>query len=59
MRKVMTVCIAALLAVVIVATWALRPTTAQSPTEGPAAMNPLEIMINAKDMPIHDIVDAV
>jgi hypothetical protein len=59
MRKVMTVCIAALLAVVIAGTWALRPTTAQSPVGGPPAINPHDMMVNAKDLPVHDIVDAV
>jgi hypothetical protein len=59
MRKVMTACIAALLAVVVVGTWAMTQTTAKSPIVGPAAMNPHDMMVNAKDLPVHDIVDAV
>ena len=59
MRKVLTASMAALLAVVIVSSWAMTQTTAKSPTVGPAAMNPHDMMINAKDLPVHEIVDAV
>ena len=59
MRKVVTGSMAALLAVVVVGTWAMTQTTAKSPTVGPAAMNPHDMMVNAKDLPVHDIVDAV
>jgi hypothetical protein len=60
MRKIITsVCTAALLATVIVGTWAMTPVSSANPTAAPAAMNPFEMMLNAPALPVHVIVDAV
>jgi hypothetical protein len=63
MRKTMSFALAALLAAAVVGTWAIsRVTTAQSET--PATSNaglvdPIEMMKKIKDLPIHDIIDAI
>jgi hypothetical protein len=59
MPKIMSGCFAVLLATVILGTWAMTRSTAESGVAGPAAMNPLEMMTNTKDLPVHEIVDAV
>jgi len=61
MRKITSICIAVLLAAVIAGTWAMTNTTAKTNglIDAPAAMTPFEMMMNAKDLPVHNIVDAV
>jgi len=61
MRKITSTCIAVVLATVIVGTWAMTNTTANTNglIDGPAAMTPFEMMTNTKDLPVDNIVDAV
>ena len=61
MRKMTSTCIAVLLATVIVGSWAMTNTTANTNglIDGPAAMTPFEMMTNTKDLPVQNIVDAV
>jgi hypothetical protein len=51
-----------LMATVFVSAWSLSYTTAltlATPVDGPAAMNPHDMMKNAGEMPVHLIVDAI
>jgi len=61
MRRTTSICIAVLFAAVLVATWAMTNTTAQTngAIDTPAAMIPFDMMMNATDLPIQNIVDAV
>ncbi len=60
MRKIITsACTVALLAAVIVGTWAMTTAKSANPPVTPAAMNPFDMMLNASDLPVHNIVDAV
>jgi hypothetical protein len=61
MRKILPVCTAALLAAVVVGTWAMttKASAPNAPIVAPAAMNPFDMMLNALDLPIHVIIDAI
>jgi hypothetical protein len=63
MRKIMPICIAALLATVVAGTWVMtRTAQSHSVTPGePAAMNPflMMMMMDVDNLPVHNIVDAV
>jgi hypothetical protein len=51
-----------LMATVFASAWSLSHTTAltlATPVDGPAAMNPHDIMKNAGEMPVHVIIDAI
>jgi predicted Co/Zn/Cd cation transporter (cation efflux family) len=60
MRKIMPICIAALLATVVAGTWVMtRTAQSHSATLGDPPMNPFEMMMNVDNLPVHNIVDAV
>jgi hypothetical protein len=62
MRKIITsACTATLLVAVMIGTWMMTNTTAKSanPAVTPAAMEPLDMMLKAVDLPVHNIVDAI
>ena len=59
MRKITLMGIATLLAAVMFGSWTMTHTAANSSMAGPAAMNPLQMMMNADNMPVHNIVDAI
>ena len=51
-----------LMATIVASAWSLTHTTAltlATPANGPAAMNPEEMMRNTGEMPVHLIVDAI
>ena len=51
-----------LMATVVATVWSLTYTTAltfTAPADRPAAMNPQQMMMNAGEMPVHVIVDAI
>ncbi len=60
MRKFMSFSAGLLLGIVITGTWFMSQTTAKSPIEGPiaAAMNPSEMTMNARSLPVQGHVDA-
>lgn len=61
MRKIMSVCAVALLATVIVGSWAMttKANAPNAPEVTAAAMDPFDMMLKAVDLPIHVIVDAI
>jgi heme A synthase len=62
MRKSMSFGTGLLLGVIVTGTWFMTQTAANSPATIPptaiSTMNPAEMMLNAKDMPVQDPVDA-
>jgi hypothetical protein len=51
-----------LMATVVASAWSLTYTTAltfTTPADGPAAMNPHDMMKKTGEMPVHVIVDAI
>ena len=62
MRKSMSFGTGLLLGVVVTGTWFMTQTTANTPATIPttaiSTMNPAEMMLNAKDMPVQGPVDA-
>jgi hypothetical protein len=51
-----------LMATIVASAWSLTHTTAltlATPADGPAAMNPHDMMKNAGEMPVHLFVDLI
>jgi hypothetical protein len=61
MRKIPSVCAVALLAAVIVGSWAMstKAKAPNTPEVTAAAMSPFDMMLKAVEMPVHVIVDAI
>jgi hypothetical protein len=59
MRKIALMGIATLLTIAVVGSWVMTHTTAKSPAAAPAAMAPLQMMMNTDNLPVHQIVDAI
>ena len=59
MRTITLMGIATLLTIAAVGSWATTHTTAKSSAAAPAAMNPLQMMMNTDKLPVHHIVDAI
>jgi len=63
MRMIMSVGIVAILTLAGIVTWTATRTTARSQAEASAAVeprvNPLEIMMKSKDLPVHPAVDGM
>ena len=60
MRKTMSFALAALLAAAVAGNWAMsRSTTAQSETSNASLLDPIDMMKKVKDLPVHNILDAI
>jgi hypothetical protein len=61
MQKILGVCVAALLAAVIIGSWTMstKGKAPNAPVVAPAAMDPFDLMRKAIELPVHIIEDAI